>query len=213
MTKWYTNNLISVGFALACTACSTEKFMVTALCNNKIGLIKLALKAGWDPNTPYTLRDRDATDSQSSLMSGYEPATQYTNLDSAGGLSPLMYRFEPALVCDMTTQTMEVLIEAGANVNLAMIGSRTPLHDAADQGELEFVKFFVGHGANVNVRDGNGWLPFSSTSNLDVAKYLLRAGTDLTLYGKDIQKYYDMAKNRFKDDELLSMMNEQIEKD
>jgi ankyrin repeat protein len=53
-----------------------------------------------------------------------------------------------------STAAAAALVEGGADPNVADKGGNTPLHTAAQLGELELVKKLVAKGANVNARSG-----------------------------------------------------------
>lgn len=40
------------------------------------------------------------------------------------------------------------------------VAGKTPLHAAAESGDLDTVKTLVSSGNDVNVKDGHGWTPF-----------------------------------------------------
>ena len=74
-----------------------------------------------------------------------------------------------------------VLIENGANVNVADGDGTTPLQQAAYNGSIETVQALLSKGANVSLGDRNGRAPLHiacSMRRADVIELLLRAGAD-----------------------------------
>jgi len=83
-----------------------------------------------------------------------------------------------------------ILLEKGADINATndekmlllnkripvyVVGGHTPLHMAAERGELDCVKLLVEHGANMGARDFNNYTPFhlaSMHSQHEVASFL-----------------------------------------
>lgn len=57
------------------------------------------------------------------------------------------------------TESLELLLQHGANVNAIDGYGETPTHYAADSVILEVVKLLVGAGADLNIRNDNGELP------------------------------------------------------
>ena len=59
--------------------------------------------------------------------------------------------------------------------------SRSPLHVAAIEGQLEILKFLVDRGQSMEACDNNGWTPLHHachTGHMECAIYLLAAGAD-----------------------------------
>ncbi len=71
------------------------------------------------------------------------------------------YRNTPLQTSMLTGQgaAARALVEAGADVKHPQWEGFTVLHDAARQGDLELVRFFVRHGADVNARTIRGDTP------------------------------------------------------
>ena len=81
----------------------------------------------------------------------------------------------PASAAAAPSNTNSVVI-AGANVNAVNKQGRTALMRAADNGDLENVKFLLGAGANAQTVDKEGETALSSTSNEEVKQVLLAYG-------------------------------------
>jgi len=81
------------------------------------------------------------------------------------------------------TNTVRMLLEAGAIPDSADNDGITPLHWAAGKGLTNIVRLLIEAGANVNARDSSLYTPIhqavsSSSSHLEVARMLCEAGAD-----------------------------------
>ena len=75
-----------------------------------------------------------------------------------------------------------ILMITGAIVDLGENQGRTPFHLATENGDLPIIKLLVGHKADVNTNDANGWGPvhFASREERDdVLDVLMDRGADL----------------------------------
>ena len=90
---------------------------------------------------------------------------------------------------------VQVLIDAGADVNCLRLGS-APLETAAGHGHVEIVKALIQAGADVNMRDGAGRTPlFSATAGKKPTclMELLKAGADMNIasYPSEFEPGFD----------------------
>lgn len=90
---------------------------------------------------------------------------------------------EPALIlAENNIELVKLLIEYGANVNLAKEGE-TLLHKAARRDNFDMVKLLVHNGANVSaVTDYGGWQPIHNAcrdASLKTIGFLLENGADI----------------------------------
>lgn len=77
------------------------------------------------------------------------------------------------------TRVVKSFIEFGADVNAKDEKSRTPLHEAGEQGQTESVKALLAAGADVNAKDGESRTPLywaKLYGHKGVAKILRTAG-------------------------------------
>ena len=87
----------------------------------------------------------------------------------------------PAAQMENAAPLVQMLIEAGADVNRASPTGATPLLAAADAGRIENVKLLIAAGADVNARykDGRTALNFvAGQENPELISVLLQAGAD-----------------------------------
>lgn len=79
-------------------------------------------------------------------------------------------------------ESVERLLAAGINVNVAVQGDGSPLIAAARHGNLDLVKHLLSRGAAINAGvdgDGNPLIAAAAKGNLDVVRYLLDRGADI----------------------------------
>ena len=82
-------------------------------------------------------------------------------------------------------KTLELLLERGANPNLAAINGATPLHLAsAIYGKPALVRILLKHGADANARDRYGQVRLFDamlTSEVECVEALMEGGADPTI--------------------------------
>ncbi len=76
----------------------------------------------------------------------------------------------------------EILYEAGADVNIISLDRHnTPLMDAASEGHVELVRFFIDKGASLDIKSKNGQTALilaTGNRQMDCAEILIEAGAD-----------------------------------
>jgi ankyrin repeat protein len=76
---------------------------------------------------------------------------------------------------------VELVVEAGADVNARGEGGVTALHLAAEAGHEDIVRFLVDHGADLHAETAGGWTALhaaAASGSTDVVLALLNAGAD-----------------------------------
>jgi len=77
-------------------------------------------------------------------------------------------------------EVVEMLLNAGADPNLAIDEGTTPLMVAAAHGVTEIVRKLIQKGANVNVKDSNGGTALmDAVGDLELVQMLVEAGADV----------------------------------
>lgn len=73
---------------------------------------------------------------------------------------------------------VELLVDAGAEVNARIAFDETPLHVAADHGRLPIAQFLLQHGADPTARHANGLTPAENAAErgfIELARLLTEA--------------------------------------
>jgi len=100
------------------------------------------------------------------------------------GETPLMAALQGALPkMDGNSPAAELLIESGADISIRnAVRGHTALHTAAGWGFLRVTELLIAKGAELDVRDENGFTPLhdaASLGHLETAKMLIDAGADI----------------------------------
>ena len=87
-------------------------------------------------------------------------------------------------IADCTLENIKWNIAKGADVNMQVIPTMTPLLVAAKFGDVESVRLLITSGANVNAVGQSGWTPLiyaSRNGHTDVVKELIEKGASLNV--------------------------------
>lgn len=108
-------------------------------------------------------------------------------------------------------ETVDALLDAGADVNLASRESMkvSPLASASAAGQLDIARVLIARGANVNARAASDFTPLhesAASGRMEFAKLLLENGADVNARTSDGKTPLDYARehNRAEMVQLLS---------
>ncbi|XP_031632810.1 26S proteasome non-ATPase regulatory subunit 10-like isoform X5 [Contarinia nasturtii] len=82
------------------------------------------------------------------------------------------------------TEIVKYLVSHRANVQAENIWQETPLHSAADKGDIEIVKYLVNHGANVhavNIWQETPLHSAASNGHTETVKFLVEHGANINV--------------------------------
>jgi len=168
------------------------------IANEHVAYLDLArelLKRGADPNAAIAKRLWFRSFANDETWFDVEGSTPFLRAALAGDLA-----------------AMQLLVEHGANPNLATKGDDTPLMAAAGIGwaaywtsnaptaRLDAVKYCLDHGANVNAKDVKGYTALHGAAfrgDNETVKYLISAGADIHATTKDGDTVADLANGLF----------------
>ena len=160
-----------------------------------LDLAKELLKRGADPNAAIAKRLWFRSFANDETWFDVEGSTPFLRAALAGDLA-----------------AMRLLVEHGANANLATKSEDTPLMAASGIGwaaywtsnaptaRLDAVKFCLDHGANVNAKDTKGYTALDGAAfrgDNETVKYLISAGADIHAVTKDGDTVADFANGLF----------------
>jgi len=96
-------------------------------------------------------------------------------------------------------ETVDALIEAGADVNLPSREAMrvTPLASASAAQQLEIARTLIEHGANVNARAANDFTPLheaAASGKIDFAQLFIEHGADVNAKASDGKTPLDYAR-------------------
>ena len=153
-----------------------------AVHGGKTEVVKILIDAGADPTA------RDCAGGTPIHIAVFKRSTEIVkilieagedvNVITQGGLTPLHL----ASWGSGRIEIIKFLIDSGADLT-ARYGSKTPLLDAARYNSMDVLQYFVSHGADPHVKDGQGntllHVAAGSNQNIDVLEYLIAQGIDV----------------------------------
>ncbi|RBR27024.1 uncharacterized protein FIESC28_00096 [Fusarium coffeatum] len=113
-------------------------------------------------------------------MANYLISERNVNRVGSLGLTPLLQASNEE---DMA-ETVERLLEAGANIEAVNKKKYTPLHRAVRSQVEENIRILVKHGADLSAQDDDGFTPLhvaAATCSLKICEILIDGGSDLTM--------------------------------
>ena len=154
-----------------------------AVCNSNCWLTDQLMSCGADPNardyrdrTPIFSAYRSAIVTKMLIDHGAD-----VNVRDSSGWTPLLHFLRKE---GTNFDAVRLLLEAGANTNAtAVSGGTTPLQMTFRMNVM-FMKLLIDYGADVNMRDGDGWTPLFTLLNrkdtcVDAVHLLIEAGADV----------------------------------
>ena len=91
-------------------------------------------------------------------------------------------------------ETVKILLEQGADVDLQSNDGNTALIYASRDGNLETVKFLLEQGADINLQSNDGWTALIMAlrfGNLGIMKFLLEQGANVNLQDDKGKIFFD----------------------
>lgn len=101
-------------------------------------------------------------------------AKKLTNVVDSKGKAPLMHT--------INEEVAQMLLDAGAKVDIVAQDGCTALYNAAFKGMNKIVKYLLKNGSEklVNQHIDNGWTPLMAAANVEIAEMLIDAGADVS---------------------------------
>ena len=169
--------LINHGADINLTRDSGETLLFYAIDRKKPKLAKLLIESGADVNlendTVYLKEYPDRTTVES-------------------GKSPLFSH-------KIDQETLKILIENGADIDIKGKFGQTPLFYAVSRETVSIAKILIENGADINARDKYGRTPLFESNNQKIAQLLIDAGADVNVKDKRDRTPLFEAKNRDQD--------------
>ena len=150
--------------------------------------VELVLRDGLDINTPALCNRTPLL--WASLSSSGEFIETLIDLGADVNAQTTYDKLTPLMFSTDWNNFMAVylLLDHGADANIAAADGRTPLHKAVMQGNQNLVKLFLEKNALVNTQNADGDSPLhTAVSNgfFDITKLLIKKGSNVNLQNKE----------------------------
>ena len=150
--------------------------------------VELVLNDGLDINTPALCNRTPLL--LASLSSSGEFIETLIDLGANVNAQRTDDKVTPLILTSAWNNFMAVnlLLDHGADANIAGADAYTPLHNAVTKGEQNLVKFFLEKNALVNTQNANGNSPLHTAVSkgfFDITKLLVQKGSNVNLQNKE----------------------------
>ena len=116
---------------------------------------------------------------------------------------------------ERNTGMIQLLLEAGADVNARNTYGQSAMHMAAAQGFADILDLLINNGGDIGAKTNTGWTPLHEAcwhGRVEVARKLLEAGADVNMRDEDGNTPLDQALSEdahpFHREEIIDLFRE-----
>ncbi len=167
----------------------------------KMDAVRLLIGSGADPTAPDVLVRAAGSGIPAVVQEilKYKPDANRRGQDGTTALIACLqaYHYKDKEV--NLKEVVRILIDAGADPNLADNKGKTPL--IANARDLDIARTLIAHGANVNARADDGFTPLLNAGTVELTRFLLEHGADPFAKTKQGETALDLAKQMNRNDQ------------
>ena len=144
----------------------------------KIDAIRLLIGSGANPIAPDVLVQASASGIPTVVQEilKYKPDVNSRGEEGTTALIACLRAYHVKETDVNLKEVIRMLLDAGADPNLADNKGKTPL--IANSRNLEITQMLIAHGANVNARASDGFTPLMNAGTVELTRFLLEHGAD-----------------------------------
>jgi len=167
----------------------------------KMDAIRLLIGSGANPTAPDVLIQASASGIPAVVQEilKYKPDANSRGQDGTTALIACLQAYHYKDKDVNLREVVRMLVDAGADPNLADNKGKTPL--IANSRDLEIAQMLVAHGANVNAQASDGFTPLLNAGTVELTRFLLEHGADPFAKRDHGQSALDWAKQMNRKDQ------------
>lgn len=159
-------------------------------------IVRLLLDNGAGVETQYSVHDAVHEEDTGKIM-------EVGNTILFSILNQIRCGFHPSV------ESMELLVEKGADLSHSFYGKETAIHIAAQNGLPDIVTFLLNHGVDPNLRTDDGYTPLhwaTFCGNLEVVQLLLDSGANIAARNSVGETVLHTSLHHSPDDDIITFL-------
>jgi ankyrin repeat protein len=170
------------------------KALTRAAAAGKMDAMHFLIESGANPTAPGVLVQASASGIPAVVLEilNYKPNANGRGQDGATALITCLQAYHYKDKDVNRKEVVRILLDAGADPNIADNKGMTPL--IANARDLEIAQMLVAHGANVNAQANDGFTPLLNAETAALTRFLLEHGADPFAKTNDGKTALDWAK-------------------